>query len=282
MADPMKREDYTDPNCPFDSSQYEKEPPVITVPLMRILEKEDEFLARNDPAGAERLLLYWVREAEAGHDRKGLFILKNELMGHYRKESREQEALAAIEDARALLPAVGEDSAAAGTFYVNAATVLKAFGRPSDALPLFLRAEEIYGETLPPDDPRLGGLYNNEALACADLGQYGRALGLYEKALSVMEKTGNGYPEMAVTCLNMADLVSLRDGPETGEAEIFALLDRAEALLERPDIPRDGNYAFVLSKCAPVFDAYGRFLYAAEISERARNIYARQGESAEE
>ena len=282
MAERMNREDYTDPACPFDTSAYEKEPPVITVPLMRIIEKEDEFLGRNDYAGAERLLLYWVREAEGGRDRKGLFTLKNELMGLYRKLGREQDAMKAAGEALALIPAVGEDSAAAGTAYVNAATVYKAFGRAEEALPLFRKAEIIYERNLPGDDARLGGLYNNEALALTDTGHYDRAFELYEKALSVMEKTGSGYPEMAVTCLNMADLISLRDGPEEGEPEIFALLDRAEAYLERPENVRDGNYAFVCEKCAPVFTDYGRFLYGSELSARAEAIYSRAGNQAEE
>ena len=53
----LSKEDYTDPVCPFDTSAYEKEPPVRSIPVSRVIEKEDEFLSRNDPEGAERLFV---------------------------------------------------------------------------------------------------------------------------------------------------------------------------------------------------------------------------------
>ena len=69
----LSREDYIDPQCPFCTEQYQKEPPVRSVPSARILEKLDEMLARNDYNDAERLLLYWVKEAELGRDLRGHF-----------------------------------------------------------------------------------------------------------------------------------------------------------------------------------------------------------------
>ena len=59
------------------------------------------------------------------------------------------------------------------------------------------------------------------------------------------------------------------------EAEIEARLDRARALLDRPELPRNGYYAFVCEKCASTFDYYGRFLDAMELKQTAEEIYAR-------
>ena len=39
----MEREDYTDPQCPFCTDQYQKEPQVRPIPTSRVLEKLDEF-----------------------------------------------------------------------------------------------------------------------------------------------------------------------------------------------------------------------------------------------
>ena len=113
------------------------------------------------------------------------------------------------------------------------------------------------------------------ALACAALGQYGEADALYDLAMAAMAKAPNGALEQAVTCLNRANLIEARDGMEAGEHAIYALLEQAEALLDREALPRDGYYAFVCEKCAPTFDYYGYFLIADDLDERAKAIYER-------
>lgn len=271
----LSKEDYTDPVCPFDTSAYEKEPPVRSIPVSRVIEKEDEFLSRNDPEGAERLLLYWKTEAEEGRDRQGLFVIQNELMGLYRKSGRKEEALSAASAALSLIPAVGEKSSAAATAYVNTATVYKAFGKAEEAIPLFEKARALYRELLPESDARQGGLLNNMALALVDLKRFQEAEALYREALDIMQKVPGGEPEQAISYLNLADLYYLRDGAVESEDKVNKCLDEAEALLEKESLVHDGNYAFVCEKCAPSFEYYGRFLYAKELTERAEEIYSR-------
>ncbi len=272
----LEREDYTDPPCPFCTEQYEKEPPVRRIPEDRVLGKLDEHLSRNDTAAAERHLNYWLEEARLGRDLRGEFLLRNELVGLYRKAGRTDECLAEADRVMELVAALGlENETAGATAFINRGTALKAFGRAEEALPLFARAQAIY-EKVPGTDPfRLGGLYNNYALALADAGRFGEARALYEKALSVMEKADGGEPERAVTWLNLADLETAEKGPEEAEEAVFRCLDRAEELLDAPGLTRDGNYAFVCEKCAPVFSFYGRFVYAKEIAARAAEIYGR-------
>ena len=272
----MEPEDYTDPACPFCTEQYEKEPPVRVLPADRVIRKLDEHLSRNDYAAAERHLRYWLAEAEDGRDLRGEFLVRGELAGLYRKLGRAEDALSQSERTMELVGRLGmENSMDGATAMINRATVLKAFGRAGEALPLFERARAVYESSPAVGPERLGGLYNNYALALTDAGRFGEARALYEKALAVMERAENGEPERAVTWLNLADLETAERGPETAEEAVARCLGQAEALLDTPGLPRDGNYAFVCEKCAPVFSYYGWFMTARELTRRASEIYGR-------
>ena len=244
------------------------------VPQRRIMEKLDEYMSRRDYAGAQRHLLYWLEEARQGRDKRGELMVRNELVGHFRKTGERDAALEHGEAALALLRELDfEDSLSAGTTYVNVATACSAFGESARALTLFERARALY-ESSPHTEPRLlGGLYNNMGLACAALGRYDEAFALYDLAMARMAEAPGGALEQAVTCLNRADAVAARDGLEAAEGAIESLLDRASELLDDPAAPRDGYYAFVCEKCAPSFDYYGYFLEAEKLREAARRIY---------
>ena len=91
----------------------------------------------------------------------------------------------------------------------------------------------------------------------------------------MMGKVPGGAQEQAITYLNMANAVEEELGMERGEKRIFEYLDKAEALLNSPDVPRDGYHAFVCEKCAPTFGYYGYFLTQQELNKRAEEIYER-------
>lgn len=271
----LNPEDYQDPICPFCTDAYEKEPPARTVPLRRILERADAMLARRDYDGAEKLFLYWAEEAKTGRDLRGEMSVLSELMGLYRKLGRKDDAVRMVERSMDLAKETGlGDSVSGATVYLNAATVYKAFGRPEKAMPLFERAKEIYLSYLPSNDARLGGLYNNMGLAQTDLKDYEGAETSYANALIVMRTIEGGEGEMAITYLNMADLVSARDGEEDGYDEINRLVGEAERLLRSDKLVHDGYYAFICEKCAPTFERYGFFAAAQEFSGEAERIYA--------
>lgn len=268
---PLMPEDYVEPACPMCAPQDAGE--LRPVPMGRIVEKLEEHLSRRDYEAAGRHLTYWLREAEAGRDVRGQFSLHNELMGHYRKVGDEENALAHAAAALALLEEIGPDTVSAGTALVNAATVQSAFGRWQAAYDLFARAQANYEENLPPEDARLGGLYNNMALALTALGRCEEAHRCFQRALEIMARQPQGQPEQAITYLNMADAVAAEHGMEKGEKKIEQYLTRAQALLEAPGVPHNGYFAFVCEKCAPVFDYYGWFAFAAALREQARRIY---------
>lgn len=272
----LEREDYTDPQCPFCTEQYEKTPQPRRIPTRRVIEKLDEHLSRNDFAAARRHLLYWLEEAHLGADTDGELTVLNELMGLSRKNGERENAYAYAAEGIALMERIGlADGITGATTYLNAATVYKSFDESARALALYRRAQVIYERELASDDCRLAGLYNNMGLALEALGEYEDALGVFNKALEIMAASDDTKAEAAITCLNLADLVRDRDGYEAGEARITEYLDLAEGYLDAPGVPRDGNYAFVCSKCAPVFGFYGRFAFEGELAERAREIYER-------
>ena len=265
----LSKEDYEEPQCLLNMH-----PGVTAIPVGRIMEKLDAYLDKKDYASAERHLNYWLGEAEAGHDSRGRLAVLNEQIGLYRKTDRQADCLRAIDSALALSASADtENTVTCATTCINAATGFKAFGRAQKALPLYEKARDIYERLLPPDDGRLGGLYNNMALTLAELGEYSRAEELYLKAADIMSLQENGALETAITYLNLADLALQKLGPEASEKITGQYLERAETLLDSPDLPRNGYYAFVCEKCAPVFGYYGYFLTERELKRRAESIY---------
>ncbi len=267
----LKKEDYIEPPCPLCLPTQEAAP---RIPVERVLSKLDSYFASNDYKGALRHLLYWEGEALLSKDTRGLITVYNELMGLYRKEGKEKEAIAYAEKALSLLAAEGREDAGVGTTLLNAATVYKAFGKAEEALPLYRRAEALYSAYLPEKDARFGGLYNNFALCLADLSHYREAEDYYRRALAVMEEVEGGELERAITYLNLADLKNAALPLEEATLLIEEYVHTAQALLESDSLKRDGYYAFVCEKCADSFRYYGHFAYADELLERARSIYA--------
>lgn len=269
MKDFLSKDDYEEPKCLLNMH-----PEVTPIPMGRIIEKLDSYLNKNDYDQAEKHLKYWIRDAEANNDARGKLTLLNEQIGLYRKCEKESECLRAIAEALSVSQKIGEPVTYATTL-INAATGYKAFGKTADPLPLYRTAREIYESSLDPDDERLGGLYNNMALTLTELGEFREAKELFDKAISIMGKKENGLLEVAITYLNLADLVAAESGLEEGEKEIEKYLRKAEELLYTESLPRDGHYAFVCEKCAPVFGYYGYFLTEEELNRRAKEIYDR-------
>lgn len=244
-----------------------------TIPMGRILEKLDGYFAVNDIPSAEKHLLYWLSEAEKnGSDSARLTIL-NEMTGLYRNMGKKAEGLQAIDDLLALLDSMQiEDSVPYATSLLNAATGLKAFGKAAESLPLYEKAGAIYERCLPENDEKLAGLYNNMALALTETKSFGKARELFHRASAILSEHPGKEGEMAITCLNLADLSAAEAGPVEAGEQINAYMDEAEKLLDSENLKRDGHYAFVCRKCARAFGYYGRFATEAELLKRAENI----------
>lgn len=270
------------------------------VPQRRIIDKMDEYMSRRDYNGAERHLLYWLEEAKLGGDLQGQLMLRNELVGHYRKTGQKELAMESAAKALDLLRELDmENTITAGTTYVNIATACGAFGDHERAIRLFEKARAAYESSSQTETQLLGGLYNNMALTCTELGRCEEALALYEKAADLMGRVPDGELEQAITYLNMANTVEVQLGLEAGEQQINALVERAEELLEakgeellgkgeaaltdgtdlramkQEERARLGYYAFVCEKCAPTFAYYGYFMTAESLTERSEELVKR-------
>ena len=272
----LKPEDYAEPRCLLCDEPYGVTPEVKSVPQGRIIDKMNEYMGRNDYAGAERHLLYWLNEALLGKDTRGELMIRNELVGHFRKTGNRDGAYENAAAALKLLEDLGfEGDRTAGVTYINIATAYNAFGDNEKSLETFLKAETTFEQMKAPESGLLGGLYNNMALTLSALGRFDEALLYYEKALKKMENVKNGELERAITYLNMADTYTASLGSEAAESKVYDLLDTAYDLLNCDSVPKDGYYAFVCEKCAPSFSYYGYFLAAKELNERAERIYER-------
>lgn len=271
----LRAEDYAEPRCLLCDEPHGAKPKPKHIPQQRVLAKFDAFTSRNDYPGAERHMLYWLEEARLGGDLQGQFQIHNELMGLYRKTAQEEKAFRSADAALSLARELGiENHAGGATAFLNAATVCSAFDRAEQSLPLFEHARSVYEKELPPDDPRMGGLYNNMALALVSLARYDEADSLFRRALDVMAKAPNGTLEQAITYLNMADASFAQRGNDA-DGTINEYLETALGLLEDETLPHNGYYAFVCEKCAPTFICYGWKAYGEELQERAREIYER-------
>ena len=265
--------DYAEPRCLLGNEYYGKAPEAKPVPQRRIAEKLDAYMAEKDFDGARRHLNYWLAEAQLGQDLRGELLIRNEMVGFYRKMGKKEEALTNAARAMELLTLLDfQGTISSGTTYTNAATAHQTFGENKRALFLFQKAKEVY-ESIPGTSPELlGGLYNNMGLACTALGDYAGAHALFEQAIGQMKQVPGGELETAITCLNQADALKAELGMEQAEKQIFDLLDQAWELLDGSDAPKDGYYAFVCEKCAPVFAYYGYFLAAQQLTKRAEEI----------
>ena len=274
--DYLKPEDYAEPRCLLCDEPYGAAPDVRSVPQQRIIEKMNDYMSRRDYAGAERHLLYWLNEAQLGHDTRGELTIRNELIGHFRKTGNRDGAFESAAEALRLIDELKFDgSKSAGITYINIATAYNAFGENEKSIETFKKAQAAFEGLNNPDAQLLGGLYNNMALTYAALCRFDEAFDCYAKALACMEKVPGGELERAITYLNIADAYEASMGAEEAESKVFDLLDKAYALLTGEGVREDGYYAFVCEKCAPSFSYYGYFAAAQELNRKAKEIYER-------
>lgn len=275
MSEIFKKEEYEEPRCLLCMEKQTKFP-INRIPTNRVIDKLDEYLRRDDPEGAKRHLCYWLVEARTGNDQDGELTILNELMGISRNTGDKENAYKYAEEGLELVKLLGlSDHVSGATTYLNAATVYKTFDEPEKAIALYKEALQIYDSELDENDYRIGGLCNNMGLALEQIGDFEQASEAYFRALQIMSVNENCMVETAITYLNLADLIRDRDGYEQGEGLINEYLDKAEKALDDQSTKRDGNYAYMCSKCAAVFGYYGRFAFESELNERVRSIYER-------
>ncbi len=261
--------------CCFDASEYTGLPDTETCPhpldVPAIIRGLDALYARGREDEAQSYLERQLDRAREAGDWRAELSVTSELLGQYRRSMDEEKGLAAVERALALVREHRLGRTVSGaTVLLNAATTLGCFGAHESALPIFRHVSRVYGEQLDAQDYRFAGLFNNMAQSHAALGESAQAEALFLSAVKIMEGLPGGGCEIAVTLCSLAELYDAAD-PE--DARIADCLERAWEQLDDPGLERGGYYAFMASKCVPVFDRLGFFLYAKELEERIRTIH---------
>jgi len=243
-----------------------------TVPIARVMEKLDELFSRNDLPAVGRLLDYWENEARIINDSRGLIEILNEKIGYYRRTSEKEKGLASVYEAFELIEKLNAtELVSSATVYLNGATTLKSFGKTLEAMPYYDKAERIYLRELGENDFRLAAFYNNVSSAYIDLGKNDSAEKCCLRALDILDGQKEFLGEMAVTKVNLAHLYYDAD-PFDDRA--YKCMDDAWEYLTSKECKRDGNFAFVCSKCYPSFGFFGYFEREAELKALMEKIYA--------
>ena len=269
--------DYKEPSCLLcGGAEFyypTKDAPSGSVPVRSVMDKLDAALSKNDYAEGERLLGYWESEARALNDKRGLLSILSEQMGFYRKTLNKEKGLKSVYDGLKLSDELQLGNSVSGaTVKLNAATTLKAFGRAEEAIPLYEEVKEVYSRNLDVFDVKMAGLYNNNALAYADVGEKNKAESLFLAALDVLGKNEKSENEIAITYINLAHLYENEDGKEE---KVYECVEKAIEYLDSPNIARDGYHAFVCSKCAPSIGYFGYFAAKEKLDARIKEIYER-------
>ena len=248
--------------------------PLGRIEVGRMTEKLDALFDRNDLPGAGRVLEYWHAEARRLRDERGELSVLNEEIGYFRKTENAEKAKEAIDRALFLLQRHDLAQTVSGaTMLLNIATTKKAFGKAAEALSLYESALAVYREKLPAGDARLGGFWNNYGLALADEGLTKKAEAAYTRAIDIMSALPDGKPEAAISYINLAQVYG-QDEEKSGE-DILACYERALALLSDAENKRNGNYFFVLSKCAPTLREAGFIEEANDMERQVKEFYER-------
>ena len=268
--------DHNEYCCIFDTSQYTGTPDTtpcpnaLNVPLL--IQELDRLCGEGHEAEARDLLEKSLEAARKDGDWRSELTVLSELLGQYRRTGEADKGLRTVNEALELVRVHRLGRTVSGaTVLLNAATTLKAFGHAAESIPVFTHAAHVYADSLDPSDYRFAGLYNNMALSYDETGDADNAERCFRLALSILEKIGGQENDCAVTWCNMAEMYGRRDLEDERIAEC---LENAWDCLSTPNLPHDGYHAFTISKCAPTFDYFGFFLYAKELRERAKKIYA--------
>ena len=269
--------DYIEPICPFDASAYTGTPDAeptgqrMNVPAM--IRQLDQLIHAGRAVKAQHFLEKRRVEAQQLGDWRAELSILNEMMGQYRFGNKREEGFAAVREGMELirLHHLGHTVSGA-TVMLNAATTLKHFGRAEEALPIFRHVGRVYSDNLDPGDYRFGGLYNNMAGACADLGDYAGAERCYRMALNVLGLGRGQDNDMAVTWCSLAELYDKQDPLDE---RVGQCMERAWAHLNAEGLAHDGYHALTIRKCLPCFDYFGYFLYVKELKERLEEIRER-------
>ena len=169
-------------------------------------------------------------------------------------------------------------------------------GKYEEALPLYLRALEIWENVLGKEHPNVATSLNNLAILYYSQGKYEEALPLYLRALEIFEKVlGKEHPDVAQSLNNLAYLYNSQGKYEEALPLYLRALEIKEKVLgkEHPHVATSLNdLALLYANQGKYEEALPLYLRALEIGEKMlgkehpnvatslnnlANLYANQG-----
>ena len=242
------------------------------IDVTRFITRLDGCFSHNDMTGARECIQSWENEARALGDDRGLLTVLNEAVGFCRRTQKKRKALAAMEESLSLVEKLGLGELLSGaTVYINAATTLAFFGQEEKGLSLYEKAAACYEAAGKTDTYEYAALLNNSAAVLNGMKRYNEAEQHWRRAVEILKKEGHHDGEIAISLVMLAHLTFDRD--DTAYEQVEALVDEAWEYINSPRQTRDGNYAYVLRKCAPSFDYFQRPEAAQALREVAKEIY---------
>lgn len=227
-----------------------------------ILNKYDELLNKNLLKEAGAFLEEEIEKAKVQNDSFTEMTLHNEVVSYHRRTGEQAKAVAAINEILELIQKFELTKTVLGAnMYLNCATTLNFFKRTGDSLPLFERAFEAYINTIPENDYRFAGFYNNYALALYDTENYTEALRYFRKALNILSLYSGNDSEMAVTFCNLAHLFEKTNDGEMKEN----CLNSAYLALKDYDGEKNNNFNLHCQKCLEAFKHFKKDEFSKEI-----------------
>lgn len=233
--------------------------------VRRVVYGLDELNIQGRLEEGAKHLEYWLGEARAERDEKSELTILSEMLGQYRKCGMAEKGLKACEEAISLLERLSYENTATGaTILLNAATAYDVFGQSEKALEIFRRCEAVYSSVLDENDYRMAGLYNNEASAFMNLGDYASAEERYLSALDILSHVGNSRCDRAATWCALASLYEL-----TGKdaADIDGCLEKAYDLFIEESESDSPYLLLTLSECIGAFEHFGKMEMSANLSK---------------
>lgn len=234
--------------------------------IQEIFTKLDRLFEQNALDQVEPFLLSCLEQA--GQEKEyGIYLsVGNELIGFYRSTSQFEKAFSVSEDVLLLMEELQlEGTEHFATTLLNVATAYRAAGRLKEALENYTRALKIYEESLPPDDYRFAGLYNNMSILLEQMDENEKAAAFLERAIAIVEKQPDSRMELATSKTNLALIYFKLQENEKAEA----LLEEAVAIFQENGENTDAHFGAALAGLGEAYFHMGRLEKALSFYEQS-------------
>lgn len=232
----------------------------------KFYETLDSYFASQTLDQVDPFLTSSLAQAKEEEDYAAYISICNEMIGFYRSVSAFEKAYVAAEDVLLLMEELNlENTLHFATTLLNAATAYRAAGDYATAIRYYRQALQIYDGTLPPEDYRYAGIYNNMSILLEKMEENTEAITYAQKALSIIEKLEGGEMETATTLTNLALLYFKTEQPDHARQ----LLEKALALFEQSGEHTDAHYSGALAGVAEAWYRMRNYEKALTYYEKA-------------